>query len=140
VENSGGSVSCEKTVEVLPVGGLAFSLPEYGYTDRAEDVKLMSKNDLDGSVAWTLTRDGSSVPVPEGFTKGGGSLALTETGRYTLTATLTDAAGKQYTASQTITILPVIVPTVTASTDKAHEDEMVEIGLTVDSGDSAAIR
>lgn len=140
VENSGGTASCEKTVEVLPVGDIAFSLPEYGYTDRAEEVKLLKKNNLDGSVAWTLTKDGNSVPMPEGFTKDGGALALTETGKYTLTATLTDAAGKQYTASQTITILPVIVPTVTASADKAHEDETVEIGLTVEGGDPAAVR
>mgnify|MGYP006990151150 CR=1 FL=1 len=30
-----------KTVEVLPIGDIAFSLPEYGYTDRTEDVKLL---------------------------------------------------------------------------------------------------
>ena len=140
VENSGGTGSCEKTVEVLPVGDITFSLPEYGYTDRAEDVTLLTKNDLDGAVAWTLTRDGNSVPMPENFTGDGGTLALTETGAYTLTATLTDAAGKQYTASQTITILPVIVPTLTASADKVHEDETVEIGLTMEGGDPAAIR
>ncbi len=140
VENSGGKAYCEKTVEVLPIGDIAFSLPEYGYTDRAEDVKLLTKNDLTGSVVWTLTRDGNSVPMAEGFTKDGGTLALTETGKYTLTATLTDAAGKQYTASQTITILPVIVPTVTASADKVHNGEAAEIGLTVEGGKPDSIR
>lgn len=140
VENSGGTAYCEKVVEVLPVGDIAFSLPEYGYTDRAEDVKLLTKNDLTGSVVWTLTRDGNSVPMPEGFTRDGGTLSLTETGKYTLTATLTDAAGKKYTASQTITILPVIVPNVTISADKVHEDETVEIDLTVEGGNPAAVR
>ena len=140
VENSGGTGSCEKTVEVLPVGDIAFSLPEYGYTDRTEEVTLLTKNDLDGSVIWTLTRDGDSVPMPEDFTKDGGTLSLTETGVYTLTATLTDAAAKQYTASQTITILPVIVPTLTASADKVHEDETVEIALAVEGGKPDSIR
>lgn len=140
VENSGGISSCEKTVEVLPIGEIAFSLPKYGYTDRAEDVKLLTKNDLTGSVIWTLTRDGNSVPMPEGFTRDGGTLALTETGKYTLTATLTDAAGKKYTASQSITILPVIVPTVTASADKVHEDETTEIGLTMEGDKPNSIR
>ncbi len=139
VENSGGTASCEKTVEVLPIGDIAFSLPEYGYTDRAEDVKLLTKNDLTGSVVWTLTRDGANQPLTS-FTEDGGTLALTETGKYTLTATLTDAAGKQYTASQSITILPVIVPTVTASADKVHEDETVEIGLTVEGGKPDSVR
>ena len=140
VENSGGTGFCEKTVEVLPIGNIAFSLPEYGYTDRAEDVKLLTKNDLTGSVIWTLTRDGNSVPMPEGFTRDGGTLSLTEPGKYTLTATLTDAAGKKYTASQTIAILPVIVPNLTASAGKAHEDDTVEIGLAVEGGKPAAIR
>lgn len=140
VENSGGKAYCEKTVEVLPIGEIAFSLPEYGYTDRAEDVKLLTKNDLTGSVVWTLTRDGNGVPMVEGFTKDGGTLALTETGKYTLTATLTDAAGKQYTASQTITILPVIVPTVTASAEKVHDGETAEIGLTVEGGKPDSVR
>ena len=49
VENSGGKAYCEKAVEVLPIGDIAFFLPEYGYTDRAEDVKLLTKNDLTGS-------------------------------------------------------------------------------------------
>lgn len=139
VENSGGTASCEKTVEVLPIGDIAFSLPEYGYTDRTEDVKLLLKNDLDGSVVWTLMKDGANQPLAS-FTKEGGTLALAETGRYTLTATLTDAAGKQYTASQSITILPVIVPAVTASAEKVHDGETAEIGLTVEGGKPDSVR
>ena len=139
VENSGGTAFCEKTVEVLPIGDIAFSLPEYGYTDRAEDVKLLLKNDLDGSVVWTLMKDGANQPLAS-FTKDGGTLALTETGKYTLTATLTDAARKQYTTSQSITILPVIVPNLTTSAKKVHEDESVEIGLTAEGGKPDSVR
>lgn len=139
VENSGGTAVCEKTVEVLPIGDIAFSLPEYGYTDRAEDVKLLTKNDLTGSVVWTLTKDGTAQNLAS-FTRDGGTLSLTETGKYTLTATLTDATGKKYTASQSITILPVIAPTVTASADKVHEDETAEISLTVEGGKPNSIR
>lgn len=73
VENSGGTAFCEKTVEVLPIGDIAFSLPEYGYTDRTEDVKLLLKNDLDGSVVWTLMKDGANQPLAS-FTKEGGTL------------------------------------------------------------------
>ncbi len=139
VENSGGKAYCEKAVEVLPIGDIAFSLPEYGYTDRAEDVKLLTKNDLTGSVVWTLMKDGANQPLAS-FTKEGGTLALAETGKYTLTATLTDAAGKQYTASQSITILPVIVPNLTASADKVHDGETAEIGLTMEGGKPDSVR
>lgn len=138
VENSGGTAVCEKTVEVLPSGDIAFSLPEYGYTDQAEDVKLLTKNNLTDSVVWTLTKDGTAQNLTS-FTRDGGTLSLTETGKYTLMATLTDAAGKKYTASQTITILPEIVPTMTASADKVHEDETAEISLTMNGGNPAAV-
>ena len=46
-----------------PIGDIAFSLPEYGYTDRTEEVKLLTKNDLTGSVVWTLTKDGVNQPL-----------------------------------------------------------------------------
>ena len=126
-------------IGVHQIGDIAFSLPEYGYTDRAEDVKLLLKNDLDGSVVWTLMKDGANQPLAS-FTKEGGTLALTETGKYTLTATFTDAAGKKYTASQSITILPVIVPNLTASAEKVHEDESMEISLTVEGGKPDSVR
>ena len=119
--------------------GKSVSMPEYGYTDQAEAVKLLTKNDLTGSVVWTLTKDSVNQPLAS-FTRDGGTLALTETDKYTLTATLTDTAGKQYTASQAITILPVIVPTVTASAEEVHDREMAEIGLTVEGGKPDSIR
>jgi len=124
VENSGGTAACEKTVEVLPVGDIAFSLPEYGYTDHTEEVKLLTKNDLDGSMVWTLTKDGNSVPIPEGFTKGRRS---SDPDRDWLLYPDDHPHGCRRKAVHHLTILPVIVPTVTASADKAHEDETVEI-------------
>lgn len=140
VTTEGGTASCERTVEVLPIGDIAFSLPEYGYTDTTEEVTLLREKGLDGAVVWTLEKDGEPYPVPENFTEDGGALALPEAGSYILMATLTDAAGKEYTHSQAITILPVIDITITTSADKVHEDETVEIGLTVENGESASVR
>ncbi|NBH80260.1 hypothetical protein D3Z52_19300 [Clostridiaceae bacterium] len=134
-ENSNGSTVCEQSVEVLPVGDLAFSLSEYGYTDTAEDVNLLRNNGLSGVAEWTLTRDGEAFPLPGGFT-----LALSEVGEYVLTAKLTDAAGTQYTAAQKIIILPVLKPALAASVERLHEGEAAEIGLTVESGETASIR
>lgn len=58
------NISGKSTVTgvVLPVGDIAFSLPEYGYTDRAEEVKLLARNDLYGSVVWTLTKGETAFP------------------------------------------------------------------------------
>ena len=138
--NEGGTSVCERTIEVLPVVGIAFSLPEYGHTDTSVDVKLLLENEQGGKVVWTLTRDGADYPMPDGFTNEGGTLALSETGDYTLTAAMTDAAGKEYTARQSITILPVLNPLLTSNTDHAHEDETAEIGLTVENGTPSTIQ
>ncbi len=138
--NAVGIAICTRSVEVLPVGDIAFSLPEYGYIDTTADVKLLTNNGLNGAVEWLLTKDEAAYPLPKGFTKDGGTLALPEVGDYTLTATLTDDAGKQYTASQNITILPVINLALTASAEKVHEDETVEISLPPKSGEPSSIR
>ena len=68
-------------------------------------MKLLTKNDLGGSVVWTLTKDGTAQNLAN-FTKDGGTLSLTEAGKYTLTA---DA-------------------------DKLHEDEAAAISLTMEHG------
>lgn len=127
-------------MEVLPVGDITFSLPEYGYIDTNADVKLLTNNGLNGAVEWSLTKDGTAYPIPTGFTKDGGTLSLPETGDYTLMVTLTDAAGKQYTASQNITILPVISLTLTTNAEKVHVDEITEISLNSEGGEVTSIR
>lgn len=72
--------TCEKTVTVLPVVTLGFSLPEYAHTDEQTDVELRFENGRDGSVVWDLTKDGEAYPMPDGFNNEGGTLALTEPG------------------------------------------------------------
>ena len=74
----------------LPCDGLRAG--ERGFHgDGIPHVTIWTKNDLTGSAVWTLMKDGASQPLAS-FTEDGGTLALTETGKYTLTATLTDAS------------------------------------------------
>lgn len=124
--------TCEKTVTVLPVVTLGFSLPEYAHTDEQTDVELRFENGRDGSVVWDLTKDGEAYPMPDGFNNEGGTLALTEPGTYVLTATYTDAAGKVYKESQTITILPVISLNISVDPSEAH----VDVAATVTANDA----
>ena len=114
--------ACEKTVKVLPVVTLGFSLPEYAHTDEQTNVELRFENGQDGSVVWDLTKDGEVYPLPDGFSNEGGTMALTEPGTYVLTATYTDAAGKVYKESQTITILPVISLNISVAPGETHVD------------------
>ena len=117
---------------------ITFNLPAYLYVGDS----AMVKTTLTGTdtVAWELTRDGKLAAMPEGFTKDGGTLALSEAGRYTLTATLTDAAGKKYTTSQTVTVLPVMIPTVTTSAKCIYEGDTAEIRLSVEHGTPSTVR
>lgn len=64
VEISGGTGFCEKTVEVLSIRDIVFSLPEHGYIDQAEEAKMLTKDNLGGSVVWTLPHNDESITIP----------------------------------------------------------------------------
>lgn len=121
-KNGSRKAECEKTVTVLPVIDIAFSLPECGHPDEPIDVDLHLENEKSGTVSWSLTKDGDPYPLPDGFTNKGGSLNLTEPGTYVLTASITDASGKEYTESRTIVILPVIDLQIAVTPGETHVD------------------
>lgn len=90
-------------------------------------MKLLTKNDLTGSVVWTLTKDGANQPLAS-FTNDGGTVIFPEPGEYTLTATLRDSNGKTATASQSITIIFKAALTVTAP-DSIHIGTKFPVGI-----------
>ncbi|HHV12617.1 MAG TPA: S-layer homology domain-containing protein, partial [Clostridiales bacterium] len=100
-------------IEVLPVLSLSFELPESTHTDRTVDLRTRGNNNV-MPVEWTLTKDSKPVEISdtlEGTLNAyGGKIRLTQTGEYTLTASMTDALGRvfSYSASTTVYPLPTI--------------------------------
>jgi hypothetical protein len=65
------------------------------------------------NVTWTLTRDGVNVEVSDyiegGLTDTGGLIRFKQQGVYALTASVTDAAGRVFTQTSTVTVYPAII-------------------------------
>lgn len=97
-------------LEVLPVLQLDFSLPEYSHTDTDVSLRTLGNTSV-LPVEWSLTRNGAPVSM-DGLTEGtltnaGGKLRFLQSGTYTLTATLSDALGREFTHSESITVYPI---------------------------------
>ncbi|NPV89714.1 MAG: S-layer homology domain-containing protein [Firmicutes bacterium] len=93
-----------------PGAQVAFELPEYTYTDRTVTVTAaVTPGDLE--IRWSVAKDGEAASwdsVIDGSLGGeGGTIAFKEKGRYAITATVIDAAGRSFTHSRAITVYPV---------------------------------
>lgn len=131
------------SITVYPVGAVGFYLPEIVHTDETVAVEATFTNIDTATVQWSLTRNGAAVTLGDyvdgTLTNEGGSVRFTAKGEYVLTASFTDAAGRSYSYSQTVTAYPV--PTLTFSLpDSVHTDTDIVIdavstdmdGLTVE--------
>ncbi len=109
------------TTVVQPVLDLTFDLPDETYVGDVH--KLRTKGDNAWlPVAWTLEKDGQPAELADWMSGSlnalGGDIAFTAPGTYTLTATMTDVDGRDFTCSDTVIVHP-----------------NVEFGLTVDGSD-----
>lgn len=97
-------------INVLPVLTLQFELPENSYTDRTMDLRTTGNNNM-LPVEWSLTRDGKYVSTSD-YIDGtlnaqGGKIQFTDIGEYNLTASMTDALGRTFSCSKSITVYPI---------------------------------
>jgi hypothetical protein len=68
-------------------------------------VSLPSATGLEGrALTWELTKDGGAASYTGNLTNSGGSIAVSTTGSYTLTATTTDSEGRAFRYSQSFTV------------------------------------
>lgn len=97
-------------IEVLPVLSISFELPEATHTDRTVDLRTRGNNNV-LPVEWTITKDGEQVEpsdVMEGSLNAyGGKIRFTQTGDYTLTASMTDALGRVFSYSASTSVCPI---------------------------------
>lgn len=97
-------------IEVLPVLSISFEFPEATHTDRIIDLRTRGNNNV-LPVEWALTKDGKTAElsdVIEGSLNAyGGKINFTQTGDYTLTASMTDALGREFSYSASTTVCPI---------------------------------
>ncbi|HML33397.1 hypothetical protein [Sporomusa sphaeroides] len=97
-------------IEVLPVLELSFILPETGYTDTQIDVRTRGNIGV-LPVEWRLMKNGQTVPLDQTISGAlnaqGGKIRFPSPGEYRLTATMFDALGRVFSASEKISIYPL---------------------------------
>lgn len=97
-------------IEVLPVLSLSFELPATGHTDTQIEVRTRGNNNV-LPVEWSLMKNGTVIPLEQvvsgSLNAQGGKIRFTGNGEYRLTATMTDALGRVFTASKQISIFPL---------------------------------
>lgn len=121
------SYSHSENIRILPVVQYAFTMPQdvhYGteFAITAKDIQHIGSY----SVVWSLEKDGNIAPYQGTMGNDGGRIAIRDTGNFTLTASITDSAGRITSHSESVTVTntapnaPVVtaVPTRTAKNGK----------------------
>lgn len=126
--SNGKTVTVSEQIEILEVGKFAFGLPKTAYTDTVVDVEVLEG--VEGAVAWSVSKDGQSMPLSDAFsgalTDAGGFITFREPGEYTL---IGQNQGKTYRAG--ITVYPLLqIPFTVPATTYRNTEIPVEMGET----------
>lgn len=90
---------------IKPIASFAFTVPSSAHIGSGFSVSLPSTSGLEGrTLNWSLIRDGSTASYTGSLSNSGGTIAISATGSYVLTAGTTDSAGRTFSYSQGITI------------------------------------
>ncbi|OPY55756.1 MAG: Cellulosome-anchoring protein precursor [Pelotomaculum sp. PtaU1.Bin035] len=93
------------TTIIKPIAQFPFSLPSSVHVGAGFTVTMGNVSGLEGkSIVWSLTQGGGAASYTGTLTNGGGGISIGATGTYTLTASVTDDAGRTFTHSESITV------------------------------------
>ena len=141
--NGGKETEAAQTVTVYPVVQMSLTLPAITHTDTEVSVKSDASNADNLDVIWSLTRNGESAATDDyldgALNRNGGSVRFKERGVYLLTESVTDAAGREYSTSASITCYPVgdagfYLPEIT------HTDQTVKVETAFQELGNAAVK
>lgn len=95
--------------EVQPVLDIRFELPEQLAVNEAANIRTSGNNNI-LPVEWSLAKDGQSALLSDAvngeLNAYGGKLSFKDAGSYTLTASMTDVLGRNFSQSRTVTVTP----------------------------------
>ena len=140
------SYSHSETLRILPVVQYSFSMPQtihYGteFAVAAKDVQFLGSN----AVVWTLEQDGEPAQYTGTLDADGGRISIYDTSTFTLTATITDSAGRVTIHSDSITVTNTApnAPTLTVEPTRTARDGKflvnISAGATDPDGDAVTL-
>ncbi|WP_353852760.1 S-layer homology domain-containing protein [Dehalobacter restrictus] len=137
-ENNRSFTFVSGAATVKPVVQGSFTIPSSVHVGTGFTVTMGSVSGLEGkSIAWSLTQGGSAASYTGTLTNGGGSISISATGIYTLTASVTNDAGRTFTHSENITVSNTAPnkPTATATVIRTARDAKLLVNLVVSATD-----
>jgi len=105
----GKTITAENKITVYPVAEVKLTLPAISHTDKAVNITTETK-EADGlELTYTLTKNGEPVEIGTAIEGefADGAVRFTEKGVYALIASLTDATGRVFSDTVSITVYPV---------------------------------
>jgi hypothetical protein len=131
-----------KQITVYPVIDLSFDLPETTHTDKSITLTFPLEKLYGHDIMWTAAKDGETVQ-PADILDGtlgneGGTFVFRNKGEYTLTASVTDDTGREFTHSESSKVYPAAgiafsLPSV------SHTDKTLEVATTLTEADGLNI-
>ena len=106
------SFSYSQEITINPVIEYSFTMPNSIHYGREFEVKSVSKNLGTNKVGWALDKIGETVDFNGELTNEGGTISISDTGEFTLIATIIDGEGRVFTHKEKITVTNT-APTVT---------------------------
>ena len=125
-DNTGRSFTYTAPVTVYPVITVSMELTKETHTDRtaAASAKLTNAGTL--PVSWSMSKNNIPVTAENTLDNEGGTISFTDKGYYTVTAAVTDEAGRTFSDSKNITVYPV--PNITFDLVEAvHTDDTLSV-------------
>ena len=125
-DNTGRSFTYTAPVTVYPVITVSMELTKETHTDRtaAASVKLTNAGTL--PVSWSMSKNNIPVTAENTLDNEGGTISFTDKGYYTVTAAVTDEAGRTFSDSRNITVYPV--PNITFDLAEAvHTEDTLSV-------------
>ena len=135
------SFSYSQEVRINPVVQYSFTMPDSIHYGKEFEVSTVSENLRTNEVKWTLEKIGELVNYNGVLTNNGGKISISDTGEFTLIATIIDDEGRVFTHQEKINITNT-APTVTltATTTRTVKDGkfFVDIKATASDADGDA--
>lgn len=125
-DGTGRSFTYTSPCTVYPVIRLSMELTKETHTDKTASATLKIADGGSLPVIWSIENEGMEVKPEHTLTASGGTLRFTEKGNYTVTAAVTDEAGRTFSASQPIKVYPI--PNIAFDLPAAvHTDDSVTV-------------
>lgn len=126
------------TATIKPIAQCTFTLPASVHIGTAFSITMQDSSGMEGnSIVWLLTKDGSTASYTGSLSNSGGSITISATGTYKLTATVTDSEGRVFSHSENITVTNTApsAPTASATPTRTASNGKFLVNFTVSATD-----